>query len=442
MTAEPPNRPPLPMPLPAPHAKLPEKLVCGYLLLIPVLWVLGLNLPIAFLVILGTFAFFVRSRFAWSYALPWFLVGTMQIVSVMTNWFASNQPWWMLAKHFFASYVSGWFMLGAAIAIGASGLIRLDRMIAAAKSLAIWSVAIAVPAYALSLVVSAPHLFVLSPVGHLIPASLPSRGFSFGMFVYSWDEFFGLHLPRISLFYPWPNVLGVAGVCTVFIFWGHETRLVRWLGVTVGIFLTLASLSRLTLFALLLCIPFRVLLGSPRRVRAAVSCGTLSVALGAFLWIGTPHEIVTGAESFVDSGRAGSSEARRNVYDASWDGIRQAPIVGHGWPGELLSWDDTESVYGTQAGAFVGTHSTISGLLYKGGVLTFVAFVLALVTTAARLLPYVGVSGTARSALTILLALTITAVGEGLESLIVPLMFVFLWLGAAIASLRTERRWA
>jgi O-Antigen ligase len=435
MTAEPPSRSSRPFPA------LPEKLVCTYLSFIPVLWILGLNLPIAFFVMFGTFAIFVRSRFAWWCALPWFLVGTMQIVSVITNWLASSQPLWMLAKHFLASYVSGWFMLGTAVAIGASGLVRLDRIVAAVRLLTIWSVAIAIPAYVLSLVLSAPYLFVLSPVGHLIPASLPSRGFSFGMFVYSWDEFFGLHLPRISLFYPWPNVLGVAGICNIFIFWGHENRWVRWLGVTVGIFLTLASLSRLILFALLLCIPFRILLGFPRRVIAAVTCGALSMALGAFLWIGMPRQIITAAESFVDSGRAGSSEARRSVYDASWDSIRHAPIVGHGWPGELLSWDDTESVYGTQAGAFVGTHSTISGLLYKGGVLTFGAFVLAMVITSARIVPYLSVSGRARSALTILLSLGITAVGEGLESLVVPLLFVFVWLGTVIASLRTQRSW-
>jgi hypothetical protein len=400
------------------------------------LWVLGLKLPVAFLVTFGTLLLFVRSRLAWLLAFPWFLVGAMQIISVLVNWWTSDQPWWMIGKHFFASYVSGWFMLGAAIAIGASGLLRQSKISQAINCMTLWSAALASAAYLLVAVIRRPSLYILCPTAYLIPQSLPSREFSFGLFLFSWDHLFGLSLPRISLFYPWPNVLGVAGVCTVFILWGDEMSPRSKAGVAIGIFLAFASLGRLEIFALLVCAAFRLFLACEQRLQAAAATAIISGVIAAIMWIGSPSLLLSAAEDFVTSGRAGASEARQAVYDASWAGVRQSPILGHGWPGALLTWDDSESVYGVQAGLSVGTHSAISGLLYKGGALTFAFFCIALLCSIAVFLPYVRQSPKARNAITIWLALALTCVGEGLESLVLPICFVFIWLGNAADSLR------
>ena len=246
-----------------------EKIVCGYIGLIPVLWVAGLKLPVSFLVIFGTLLFFVRSRFAWSLAMPWFAVGAMQIISVIVNLSSSNEAWWMIGQHLLASYVSGWFILGASVAIGASGLLRPDSLAHAIRRLTLWTAGLAFVAYFLAIVLRRPSLYFLTPAAYLLPSFLPSREFSFGLFIYSWDHLFRLSLPRISVFYPWPNVLGVAGVCTVFMFWGDESFRRSKVIIGIAILLVFASLGRLEIFALLVCVAFRLFLGCEWRLQCA-----------------------------------------------------------------------------------------------------------------------------------------------------------------------------
>lgn len=415
----------------------PERLVCGYLGWIPLLWFLGLKLPASFILVFCTLIF-VRSRFAWSLAMPWFFVGVVQIVSVLINLYDSGQPWWMIGKHLLASYVSGWFILGAALAIGASGFLRSISLARAINHLSVWSLGLASAAYLLSAFLRQPSLYLLSPTAYFVPQSLPAREFSFGLFIFSWDELFGVALPRISLFYPWPTALGVAGVCTVFILWGDE-RLPRYkAGVAIGFFLAVASLGRLEILTLIVCLVFRGFLASTNRVQAAIATSAISIFLASCIFVGPPAQLFSDVNAFVTSGRPGASESREAVYEASWKGVHQAPIVGHGWPGPLLSWDDSLSVYGVQSGLAVGTHSAISGLLYIGGAITFTAFCLAFAFSVGVSIPYIRQSRNAQNSITIWLGLALTCIGEGFQSLVLPLLFVFFWLGNSAATLRRE----
>jgi hypothetical protein len=346
----------------------------------------------------------------------------------------------MIGQHLLASYVSGWFILGASVAIGASGLLRPGSLAHAIRRLTLWTAGLAFVAYLLAIVLRRPSLYFLTPAAYLVPSSLPSREFSFGLFIYNWDDLFRLSLPRISVFYPWPNVLGVAGVCTVFMFWGDESFRRSKVIIGIAILLVFASLGRLEIFALLVCVAFRLFLGCEWRLQCAVVTTASSLFIAGCLGLGGPSGMLAGANDFVTSGRPGASEARQAIYDASWAGVRQSPILGHGWPGQLLSWDDSLSVYGTQSGAPVGTHSTISGLLYKGGLLTFATFCVAFAISITGPFRYANRSARARNALTIWLALALTCIGEGLESLVLPLCFVFIWLGNVAVSLKAIQR--
>jgi uncharacterized membrane protein YoaK (UPF0700 family) len=87
----------------------------------------------------------------------------------------------------------------------------------------------------------------------------------------------------------------------------------------------------------------------------------------------------------------------------------------------------------------VGTHSTISGVLYKGGLLTFLALVFAFGRTAAVIGRSRGDPTVRRSTLALLVALVLTGIGEGLEALVVPTIFVYLWIGIALRASRPER---
>src|SRR5260221_12073424 len=170
------------------RGSLPERLVCGYLAALPWLWAIGLLLPLATLLVIGLFVAVGRSRRSLAYAVPWFVVGTMQLVSVVVNMAAVGDPPWRLAKHLLASYVLGWFLFGGCIAIGARGAIRPEPFLRATARVGVFCVVAAVFLYPLSVLGGERFMLVLTPIGHLMPESLPSTSFFFGMLLYNWEE--------------------------------------------------------------------------------------------------------------------------------------------------------------------------------------------------------------------------------------------------------------
>jgi hypothetical protein len=411
---------------------LPERMVCGYIAFIPVLWAIGLNLPVAFLVIFGTLFICVRSRFAWLMAVPWLLVGVAQFISVLINWGDTNLPVWMLGKHLLASYVSGWLLLGAAIGVGASGIIRLTKLQEAIVLLTVSTAILAIPALILAYTLPGDSLFILTPVGHLVPSSLPSHFFRFGMFFYSWDDIGRFHVPRISLFYPWSTALGFAGVCTVFVLSGSRNGWQRVVGILGGTALVAASVSRTSIVVLIVCVAFRMFLSTPGRVKLAACFAVLGAITAACLWTqSSPWNLMVEVQNRIKQTRPGASEARDDVYAANWEGIRQSPMIGHGWPGEAI--DAAPSTITNRDDVMLaGSHSTFSGLIYKGGAMTFGIAVLALIFTCVPPLRtlYLPLS---RDSLTLLLGVLISARSEGVESLVFPTLFAFLWLGIALS---------
>lgn len=411
---------------------LPERAVCGYVAFIPVLWALGLNMPLAFIVIFGTFVFCVRSRSAWLLALPWMLVGASQFASVIFNWANTDQPFWMLGRHLLASYVSGWLLLGAAIGIGASGIVRMEKLQEAITYLTIATAVIAIPVLILAYTLPDDSLFVLSPIGYLVPSSLPSHYYRFGMFFYSWDDIGRWRVPRISLMYPWTTALGFAGVCTVFVLNGSKTRWQQVIGIVCGTAMVIASVSRTSMVVLAVCLIFRLFMGVPSRVKAAVAFAAFGVVAACCLWTQSgPFTLLNDLQERIKQTRPGASEARDDVYAANWDGIRRSPIIGHGWPGEALV-ESPSAITNKDDVMVVGSHSTFSGLLYKGGAITFGIAVLAFLLT--LLVPLRSSSAdVSKDSVTLLLAMLITARSEGVESLVFPTLFAFLWLGIALS---------
>jgi hypothetical protein len=57
----------------------------------------------------------------------------------------------------------------------------------------------------------------------------------------------------------------------------------------------------------------------------------------------------------------------------------------------------------------------------------------------AVLIPLAHQNRRAQNALTIWLALALTCIGEGFESLVMPVFFVFIWLGSVADSVRRVR---
>jgi hypothetical protein len=408
----------------------PEKAICAYFNWLPALWLCGLILPLAFVVIFTSFLRAVRSKRCLSFALPWFAVGTAQYVSVVINWASTREPATILLKHLLASYVSGWFLLGAAIGIGASGIIEPSRLLHSIARIAYYSILFAVPAYLLAFFLHRDALFITSPIGYLLPDTFASRNFSFGIFVFHWEDLGGALVPRLSLFSPWPTAMGAAGVCLVFVAMNLKRKWERVWCIFGGVVMVVASVGRLSLLALAACLLLRWFLDWKWRLQVSTLAMGLVLVSAGLLAAGNPGLAVDSVLDRFNAARPGASEVRDEVYEANWRGFFEAPVFGHGWPGEPTV-EGTDDVYGTEAGMLVGSHSTVSGLLYLGGLATFCSFLFAFLHTVWGLFRETS-SSRRRNNLMIVLAIGLTCFGEGLSSLVLPLLFAFLWIGTSL----------
>lgn len=409
---------------------LPERAICAYFNWLPVLWLCGLMLPAAFLVIFATFALHVRSRRAFALALPWFAVGIAQYISVLINWAQTREPATVLLKHLLASYVSGWFLLGAAIGIGASGIIDPSRLLRSIARVSYYSILLAVPGYLLAFFLRQDSLFLVSPVGQLIPANFTARKFAFGIFVYNWEDLAGTLFPRLSLLSPWPTAMGAAGVAIVFIAMNLSNKWERRWCIAGGVLMVIASMGRLSFLALVICLLVRWFLNWKWHYQACLTWIAFSLVVLGLLVIRKPGLLIDTLIDRFNESRAGASEIRNEVYEANWAGFSKAPWFGHGWPGDSVV--DNDPVFGEDAGLiFVGSHSTVSGLLYKGGLVTFCSFVFAFLCTVRGLLKQKD-STLLKNSLMIALGITFTCFGEGLEALVLPMLFAFLWIGSSM----------
>jgi hypothetical protein len=261
----------------------PERWVCGYFTVLPLLWMAGLNLPGALAVTFGTLVFFVRSRRSLLLALPWLLVALAQTAAILANMIDQQQPLTMLAKHALSSYMLGWYVLWAALCVGASGILSARAFVRAVARIAFAYVILAVPAYLIALTSRAPFLVILSPVGHLLPAHSPATVFSFSMFVYVWEDFFGVLLPRLSLFFPWSTAAGYAGIFLVFIMLSEANVRRRRVGIAAAVFMIIASMSRLAWAAFVVCVAFRWFLQLPGRVQVILAAVVLATSGAAVI---------------------------------------------------------------------------------------------------------------------------------------------------------------
>jgi O-antigen ligase len=156
----------------------------------------------------------------------------------------------------------------------------------------------------------------------------------------------------------------------------------------------------------------------------------LSLVVFGLLVIWQPGVLIDSLVDPFNEARAGASEVRNEVYEANWIGFYKAPLFGHGWPGESVVENDP--VFGDDAALIVvGSHSTISGLLYKGGLVTFSLFLFAFLCTVRGLLKQKD-SALLKNNLMIALGIGFTCFGEGLEALVLPMLFAFLWIGASL----------
>src|SRR5262249_11526617 len=249
---------------------------------------------------------------------------------------AEGQPIYLIVRHVLASYVMGWLTLGAAISIGASGILRSEVLWRCAARIGTYAVVLSFVLYPIALVYPERYLHILTPIGLLLPVSFPLTSFFFGMLLFNWEELFGVALPRLSLFFPWTTALGFGGLCLIFVALNDANPERRRRAVASGVFMVLSSMSRLSFSALLAAGATWWFLRRARRTQLLlVTFGIASAAavlIASTLWFGSPTGLATAITDRFDDVRPSASRSRELVYEESWAGFQKAPLLGHGWP--------------------------------------------------------------------------------------------------------------
>jgi O-antigen ligase len=270
-----------------------------------------------------------------------------------------------------------------------------------------------------------------TPIGMMLPNS-PSVSFYTVTTIFQSEETLGEATTRLLLFFPWTTGLGLGGLAITFISMLEGNLRWRLIGVCGGLIAVVFSWSRIAIALLVAIGALLAFLRLSFRWQLAV-LGVLLVAffaasLGGF----DPIEKIKEAQDGVNGARAGSSLARELIYEKSWEGFLQSPIIGHGWIGDSVHRTETLPI---------GSHSTIYGLAYTGGLPTLAAFVFALSITLLALawrflrLDY---DDPRRSGALVGLGLGLCLAAycryEALFNLTLPCLFLFTWIGAGLRS--------
>lgn len=267
-----------------------------------------------------------------------------------------------------------------------------------------------------------------APLGMLFPHSTVARFYATAA-VFIREDTLGEKMTRLILFFPWATALGLGSLGIFFISTRESSLAWRVIGMAGGFVGVVFSWSRIAIATWVAVAALVAFLRAGTLLRLVVVGAALLALFCLPLYGIDPFGDVSGLRHSVDSARAGSSMARDLIYQKSWEGFLNSPLIGHGWIGESVHAKEELPI---------GSHSTIYGLLYTGGLPTFLAFVVAMTAT---LLVQIGRwvqarTDDARARIEVGVALTLCLLAfspfEELFSLTVPCLFIFLWIGACI----------
>ena len=392
-------------------------------------WLVGL-LTLAQAVVIGLLAFSrapsgILVRVV---ALGWIAIGVAQLAASILAGVWLDQPGEGFAQ--LASFgVMGWVLAGLAIWAGGAHRLSDPPIVRAISILGLFVIGLATIG-AVGVVLGQPALY--SP--YTLPLMLAPNSVSARLYgsvaIYISEETLGELKTRLILFYPYTTALGLGGIGITLISLLEKDWRFRLCGIAGGLIAVVFSWSRISLGALVICAFGWCWLKASMTWRlvfvglALVTLFVLSVA--DVNWPGAIGEI----QARIDGVRAGSSLARQLIYEKSWEGFLQSPIFGHGWIGPSVHPKEMLPI---------GSHSTVYGLLYTGGLLTFGTFVLALaMTLVAGLFKLLTVSADRRDEIIVMILLSGTLLVfckyESLFSVTLPCSYIFAFIGGALAT--------
>lgn len=393
----------------------------------PVLWLLGgLHLSLAVLLAARAARAWPRGALVNAIAGLWLATGALQMLSSLANGLL-REDLSLGVRNAFSLTSLGWIIAGLSVAAGATSALTLRQQGALFARLAIYTLLLGLPILAaLSFGVPAGHL--QSPVSSLLGQGEFVQAFT--SIQLSVEEYtFGATIPRLILMYPWAPALGIGSLGLLLISTAASRASVRAAGMAGAAFGVVFSWSRLAIVLAIASMCVLAVLRWPPRARLGLALvlllglATLSTCSGSFHLAGQGFDAISSV-------RPGSSEARELIYLRSWQGFLDSPWIGWGWVG--ASVHPIEHLP-------IGSHSSVFGTLYTGGVLVFITFAAAMVLTLGALLRVrpasPGGAHVRNVALCLHLVLCVTSLYEALYSLALPCYFYFFFIGRA---LRTE----
>lgn len=264
----------------------------------------------------------------------------------------------------------------------------------------------------------------LPPLARVIPGDKQSLLVTFA----EYQPFFGISLPRTVLYTPDPPILGVCALLCFFICLGETNRRLRKFALVGCVIALLISFSRLAW----ICFPLALLITAYFRSTLArqgslwgvsftsLLCGFLGLTLDELLK--TPLEVFNGA-------RASSTTDRELVVRKTLEAWQESPWLGWGIAQGSVRW----YIYDITLGSF----STYAAVLYLHGIIGFIFFMAALISTLGSFWgPAFRGNPLCNRALASLIALYVLCNATALSWMTVYLWFFFVWLGAILSELQ------
>jgi hypothetical protein len=235
------------------------------------------------------------------------------------------------------------------------------------------------------------------------------------------ETFFGYDIPRLVIFFPHALVMGFAGIGILYVALLENSIFWKFIAITGALIAIIGSLGRVAYLAFIISCLFYFWL----RINGAYKCLTVALLCLAILFYSliinpNPFNILQDSYEMLYEARPGSNIAREMVTEDSWVGFLKSPLIGHGWQEPGITEKDIP----------IGSHSTIYGLLYTGGLITFICFcVAAIITFYALFMRAINEGPENKIALTVYFSLMLFTYSEGIQLFVFPSLLLFLIIG-------------
>jgi hypothetical protein len=404
----------------------PETYVKWFILLTPLLWLTGALLPAAIILLLGLFWRIPARKYLNDWVvLSWWLVFAVQAAAVLFNWMGSPESMESLFHQVFSFPNLSWLFMGAALAVGKYSNFDCKQLARFASIISLYIIVLGIVAFIIYKLQGDAVKFI-TPLGYLLPEKIDLQRFFFTVEFYSFEHLFNMReVPRLVLFYPWPLVLSFAGIGLLFITINENRKFWKYIGITGALVAIFGSMGRMGIIAAALCllVYFWGKLRMPTKWIMLTICSIVLVFTLIFHLLSGP--IDSGVRK-IEASREDSTEARMLAYELTWEAIHKSPVIGYGFHKVLVS---------DKVPVPLGSHSTILGLLYTGGAITFASFCLAVIITLWSFRRTLAIESNKQrlSAFCIFLALLLFTATEGINYFFISNLIIIFWMGMALA---------